>query len=92
MIEQYFQELTFVFAELFRISKDGSHIAFVNDNVRYGGEIIPVDTITTNLAEIVGFEPTKIYVLAQKKGNSSQQMERFGRAELRKSITIWRKP
>jgi site-specific DNA-methyltransferase (cytosine-N4-specific) len=92
MIEQYFQELTFVFAELFRISKTGSHIAFVNDNVRYGGEIIPVDTITTNLAEIVGFEPTKIYVLAQKKGNSSQQMERFGRAELRKSITIWRKP
>ena len=91
MIEQYFQELTFVFAELQRITKPGAHVAFVNDNVRYGGEIIPVDTITTNLAESLGFEPIKIYVLAQKKGNSSQQMRRFGRVELRKCITIWRK-
>jgi site-specific DNA-methyltransferase (cytosine-N4-specific) len=92
MIAQYFVELTFVFAELYRICKSGAHIAFVNDNVRYGGEIIPVDTITTNLAENLGFIPEKIYVLAQKKGNSSQQMERFGREELRKCITVWRKP
>ena len=92
MISQYFVELTFVFAELYRVCKSGAYIAFVNDNVRYGGEIIPVDTITTNLAENLGFMPEKIYVLAQKKGNSSQQMERFGREELRKCITVWRKP
>jgi site-specific DNA-methyltransferase (cytosine-N4-specific) len=31
-------------------------------------------------------------VLPQRKGNSSQQMGRYGRAALRKSITIWQKP
>lgn len=92
MINQYFSELTFVFAELFRTCRSGSNIAFVNDNVRYGGEIIPVDTITTSLAESIGFTPIKIIVLAQRKGNSSQQMERYGREELRKCITIWKKP
>ena len=92
MINQYFSELTFVFAEIFRTCIPGSYIAFVNDDVRYGGEIIPVDTITTHLAEQLGFEPVRIIVLEQKKGNSSQQMEKFGREEMRKCITIWRKP
>ncbi len=64
----------------------------MNDNVRYAGEVIPVDLLSTNLAESLGFEPVKVYVLAQRKGNSSQQMKRFGRTALRKSITIWRKP
>ncbi|MFQ5595169.1 MAG: DNA methyltransferase [Anaerolineae bacterium] len=92
MVEQYFIELTFVFAELFRTCRSGAHVAFVNDNVRYGGEVIPVDLLSTDLARRLGFEPVKVYVLPQRKGNSSQQMGRFGREALRKSITIWRKP
>lgn len=92
MIHQYFTELTFVYAELFRTCRRGAHVAFVNDNVRYAGEIIPVDLLSTELAEAVGFEPVKVYVLPQRKGNSSQQMGKFGRVALRKSITVWRKP
>ncbi len=92
MIENYFTELTFIFAELFRVCRPGAHVAFVNDNVRYAGEIIPVDLLCTNLAEQLGFEPVRVYVLPQRKGNSSQQMGKIGRAALRKSITIWRKP
>jgi len=92
MIDQYFAELTFVFAELYRTCRSGAYVAFVNDNVRYAGEIIPVDTLTTNLAEQVGFEPAKVYVLPQRKGNSSQQMSKFGREALRKSIIVWKKP
>lgn len=91
MVNQYFTELTFVFAELFRVCRHGAGIVFVNDNVRYAGEVIPVDTLSTNLAEQVGFTPYKIYVLPQRKGNSSQQMGKFGREALRKSITIWKK-
>ena len=72
--------------------KSGSHVAFVNDNVRYGGEVIPVDLLSTELAEKIGFDPIHVYVLPQRKGNSSQQMGKFGREALRKSITIWRKP
>lgn len=92
MVEGYFYELSFLFAEIFRTCKKGAYVAFVNDNVRYGGEIIPVDVLCTEIAELIGFIPEKIYVLPQRKGNSSQQMGRFGREELRKSITVWRKP
>lgn len=91
MIAQYFSELTFVFAELHRTCCRGAQVAFVNDNVRYAGEVIPVDLISTSLAEEVGFTPVKVYVLPQRKGNSSQQMGKFGREALRKSITIWEK-
>jgi len=92
MVDQYFSELAFVFAEIYRTTRSGAHIAFVNDNVRYGGEIIPVDTITTCMAEAIGFEPEKIIVLDQKKGNSNQQMSRYGRTGLRKCITVWKRP
>ncbi|RLG39364.1 MAG: modification methylase [Thermoproteota archaeon] len=91
MIEQYFGELSFVFFELYRTSKKGARIVFINDNVRYAGEVIPVDLISTKIAEKIGFIPEKVYVLPQRKGNSSQQMKKFGRRELRKSITVWRK-
>jgi len=92
MVEGYFTELTFVFAEILRVCKAGAHAAFINDNVRYGGEIIPVDLLTTDLAATLGFEPITVYVLPQRKGNSSQQMGRFGREPLRKSITVWKVP
>ena len=92
MVDGYFTELTFIYAELFRLCKSGAKVAFVNDNVRYGGEVIPVDFISTELAEQIGFNPVKIYSLKQQKGNSSQQMAKFGRIPLRKSITIWEKP
>ena len=91
MVEGYFTELTFLFSELYRVCKTGAYVAFVNDNVRYAGEVIPVDFLTTNLAEQIGFTPVKIYTLKQQKGNSSQQMKKYGRVALRKSITIWKK-
>ena len=91
MVEGYFLELTFLFSELLRVCKPGGKVAFVNDNVRYAGEVIPVDYLCTSLAEQLGFKPVKIYTLKQKKGNSSQQMAKYGRVAIRKSITIWEK-
>lgn len=91
MVEGYFLELAFLFSELYRICKPGAKVAFVNDNVRYAGEVIPVDYLCTNIAEQLGFKPVKIYTLRQKKGNSSQQMAKYGRVAIRKSITIWEK-
>jgi site-specific DNA-methyltransferase (cytosine-N4-specific) len=91
MVNGYFLELTFIYAELFRLCKKGAKIAFVNDNVRYGGEVISVDYLSTELAEQIGFKPAKVYSLKQQKGNSSQQMAKFGRVPLRKSITVWNK-
>ncbi|SET50064.1 DNA methyltransferase [[Clostridium] polysaccharolyticum] len=91
MIEGYFTELAFIYAELYRLCKPGALVAFVNDNVRYGGEVIPVDFLSTSFAEQFGFKAEKVYCLKQQKGNSSQQMAKYGRVALRKSITIWRK-
>lgn len=91
MVEGYFTELAFVYAELYRVCKKGAKVFFVNDNVRYGGEVIPVDFLSTNLAENFGFRPIKVYSLKQQKGNSSQQMKKYGRVALRKSITVWEK-
>ena len=91
MVEGYFTELTFIYAELYRLCRKGAYIASVNDNVRYGGEVIPVDFLTTSLAEDLGFKPIRVYCLKQQKGNSSQQMKKYGRIPLRKSITIWQK-
>jgi site-specific DNA-methyltransferase (cytosine-N4-specific) len=91
MVKGYFEELSFIYYELFRICKKGARVAFVNDNVRYAGEVIPVDFISTELACQFGFTPMAIYALKQQKGNSSQQMAKFGRVPLRKSITIWEK-
>ena len=92
MVEGYFTELAFVTMELFRVCKPGAFVGIVNDNVRYSGEVIPVDLLMTDIAASFGFEPEIIHVLDQRKGNSSQQMGRFGREALRKSILIWKKP
>lgn len=89
MVEGYFTELAFIYAELYRVCQNGAMVAFVNDNVRYGGEVIPVDFLSSSFAEQFGFKVKKIYCLRQQKGNSSQQMAKFGRVALRKSITIW---
>lgn len=91
MVQGYFTELAFVILELFRVCKSGAHVAIVNDNVRYSGEIVPVDLILTDIAARIGFTPLRIDVLPQRKGNSSQQMGKYGREALRKSILIWKK-
>ena len=89
MVEGYFTELAFIYAELYRVCKPGAMVAFVNDNVRYGGEVIPVDFLSCSFAEQFGFKTKQIYTLKQQKGNSSQQMAKFGRVALRKGITVW---
>ena len=91
MVEGYFTELVFIYAELYRVCKPGAMVAFVNDNVRYGGEVTPVDFLSSSFAEQFGFKIKTIYALKQQKGNSSQQMAKFGRVALRKGITVWTK-
>ena len=63
----------------------------VNDNVRYGGEEIPVDLILSNFAVENGLKIEGIYVLPTGKGNSSQQMFQYGRKETRKCVYVWEK-
>lgn len=91
MVKNYFLELSFVVFEMARILKRGGHCVMVNDNVRYGGEEIPVDLILSEFAEKFGFNIQKIFVLPRGKGNSSQQMGNYGRTEIRKCVYLWQK-
>jgi DNA modification methylase len=91
MVRNYFLELCFVIYEMARVMKSGGYCVMVNDNVRYGGEEIPVDLILSEFAENFGFNINKIFVLPKGKGNSSQQMGNYGRTEIRKCVYLWRK-
>ncbi len=71
--------------------KPNALLFMVNDNVRYAGASISVDTILSDIAEKLGFRVESILVLPDGKGNSSQQMGEHGRKALRKCAYAWRK-
>ncbi|MBI2967874.1 MAG: hypothetical protein HYY40_08685 [Bacteroidetes bacterium] len=91
MVKNYFLEMCFVIFEMARITRRDGYCVMVNDNVRYGGEEIPVDLILSEFAENFGFNINKIFVLPRGKGNSSQQMGNYGRTEVRKCVYLWQK-
>ena len=91
MVKNYFLEMCFAIYEMARVTKSGGFCVMVNDNVRYGGEEIPVDLILSEFADNFGFSINKIFVLPKGKGNSSQQMGNYGRTEIRKSVYLWQK-
>jgi len=91
MVKNYFFEMCFIVFELGRITRSGGYCVMVNDNVRYGGEEVPVDLILSEFAEQFGWRIKKILALPRGKGNSSQQMGNYGRTEIRKSVYLWQK-
>lgn len=92
MVRHYFLEMCFVVAEVARVLRAGGKVFMVNDNVRYGGEEVPVDLILGDFARGFGLRVRQILTLPRGKGNSSQQMGSHGRRELRKCVYIWEKP
>jgi len=90
MIAGYFVDMEQVIQEWARILAPAAWVVMVVDNVRFDGEMIPVDLILCDMAERVGFETQAIWI-ARYKGNSSQQMGRYGRVPVRESVLLWRK-
>jgi len=91
MIKGYFYEMSCVIYECHRVLSKGGYFFMINDNVRYAGIGIPVDTILSDIAGSLGFEIRNILILPQNKGNSSQQMGRHGKELLRKCVYVWQK-
>jgi DNA modification methylase len=91
MVRGYFYEMACIIAECARVLKPNGLLFMVNDNVRYAGASISVDTILSAIAERLRFKVESILVLPTGKGNSSQQMGEHGREALRKCVYIWRK-
>ncbi|EHR5465776.1 hypothetical protein MT369_19745 [Vibrio parahaemolyticus] len=91
MVSGYFYDTAVHLAQVVRKMVQGGYYVMVNDNVRYNGLDLPIDCILSDIAEAVGFETEAIWVLPKGKGNSSQQMKKHGRSELRKCVYVWRK-
>ncbi len=91
LLSEYFFELALVIGELARLLLPGGLVIMINDNVRYAGMEVPVDLILGAMAESFGMEVRHIWILDRGKGNSSQQMGRYGREELRKCVYVWEK-
>lgn len=90
MLTAYFVDMQRAIREWRQVLAPGARAALVVDNVRFAGYLLPVDLILSDIAEAEGFQTEEI-VVARYKGNSSQQMGRFGRVPVRESVVVWRK-
>lgn len=90
MISGYFEDMKDTLKESFRLLKKGGRCAFVVGNTRWGGVVVPVDHILLKIAEEIGFTPEQILV-TRLKGNSPQQMKKYGKIPVRESIVLFRK-
>jgi methylase of polypeptide subunit release factors len=91
MIAGYFEDLRATLERLFAVVRPGGRLAFVVGNSRWGGVVVPVDHLLALLAERQGFIIERMLV-TRLKGNSPQQMQRYGRIPVRESIVLFRRP
>ncbi|MBI2886981.1 MAG: hypothetical protein HYY02_07210 [Chloroflexi bacterium] len=90
MIEGYFEDMNLVIRNLAQMLEPGGRVALVVANARFEGELIPVDLLLSEIASSHGLRTERIWV-TRYKGNSSQQMGKYGRVPVRESIVFWSK-
>lgn len=90
MIAGYFEDLFKTFESLHRVVMPQGRVAFVVGNTRWGGVVVPVDHILAKFAERIGFSVEQIMV-TRLKGNSPQQMKKYGKIDVRESIVVLKK-
>jgi site-specific DNA-methyltransferase (cytosine-N4-specific) len=88
MVSGYFEDMYGVMVEIARVCKSGAKIAFTVGNAKYGGIMFPVDELLAEIGENAGLKTVKI-IVARYRGNSPQQMKKFGKESARESIIIW---
>ena len=87
MICGYFDDLQNTLEILRKVVKPGGKLAFVVGNSRWGGVVVPVDHLLALIAQRLGYDVERILV-TRLKGNSPQQMRRYGRIPNRESIVM----
>jgi len=90
MLAGYFEDLYACLKVAYNVLKPGAPAAFVVGNVRYAGVVVPVDEILIDLGEQAGLNHEKTWVI-RLRGNSAQQMDKFGKEPSRESVVILRK-
>ena len=90
MLRGYFLDMYLCLREVARVSREGAKIALVVGNARYDGKAILVDEFTAELGERAELVCQEIRAV-RWRGNSAQQMGRYGREGSRESIVIFEK-
>ncbi|GAB4533405.1 MAG: hypothetical protein Fur0018_22720 [Anaerolineales bacterium] len=90
LLRGYFEDMYLVLKALQQRLKPGANLAFVVGNVRHAGVMVPVDEILAEIGKQAGYTFTGVWV-ARLRGNSAQQMGRFGREPARESVVLLRK-
>jgi len=90
MLEGYFEDMHLVLKEIKRLLIPHGKVAFVIGDVRYGGIMIPVGNILIDIGNKIGLE-FKEKITARMRGNSPQQMKKYGREPMEENILIWEK-
>ena len=91
MLEGYFVDMYLCLREMARVLQPGCPAALVVGNAQYEGRTLLVDELTAEIGEAAGLSCTEIRVL-RLRGNSAQQMGRFGRRPSRESVVLFRRP
>jgi len=91
MLAGYFLDMYLCLREVKRVCKRNARAAFVVGNAQYYGQPIPVDELTAELGQQVGLTCEKL-IAARFRGNSAQQMGRYGRNPSRESVVVFRRP
>ena len=89
MLRGYFLDMYLCLREVARVCRRGGRVAFVVGNARYDGKALLVDEFTAELGEQAGLACGEIRVV-RWRGNSAQQMGRYGRTASRESIVMFK--
>ena len=87
MVRGYFEDMFLSLQEIARILRPGGHAALVVGNVRHSGTMVPVDEILAKMAAQVGLEFDSAWVI-RLRGNSAQQMGRYGKEPSRETVVM----
>ena len=91
MLSGYGMDIYLCLLEIRRVCAKGARVALVVGNAQYNGNAFLVDEIAASLGETAGLACREIRAV-RWRGNSAQQMGRFGRRASRESVVIFEKP
>ncbi len=91
MLNGYFLDMYLCLCEVARVCRQGARAAFVLGNAQYDGRPVPVDEFTAEIGEHAGLTCKEIRAV-RWRGNSAQQMGKYGLKAARESVVMFEKP
>ena len=90
LVESYFKDMHIFLREMMRVLTNEGTVSLVIGDSRYGGINVPAGEIIIDIAKKIGFDLTR-NIVARDKGNSPQQMGRYGKSLSKESVITLKK-